>query len=111
MEAVPVEDMEDQMTPLPTGQGHNNTNCQSNVKKTKDLARAASVRVVDASKVLKSKGTKYTIFSVNHLATALPDPEIMILAIILVTLFLRAEEAHLKSKCDLIIPYTGETTS
>ena len=64
----------------------------------KTMGRQASKQMMQGSKKVAKKSKQYTLCSIDSIATALPDSELMILAIMLVTIFTRAEEAHLKSK-------------
>ena len=79
------------------GDSANAANC-TKMDKAKAFSRQASKKVVKVSKKASVKGVDYTKTSINSIASALPDSEIMIVAIISVTLFIRAEEAHLKGK-------------
>ena len=69
-----------------------------NMAKAKEFSRTASVKVARTSRKMSKAGVGYTKTSINSIAEALPDSEIMIVAILAVTIFIRAEEAHLKSK-------------
>lgn len=66
--------------------------------KAKEFGRQASKCVVGTSKTVAKQSSKYTKSTINIIAQALPNSEITILAVMLVTIFIRAEEAHLKGK-------------
>lgn len=68
--------------------------------KAKEFGRQASKCVVGTSKTVAKKSSKYTKSTINIIAQALPNSEITILAVMLVTIFIRAEEAHLKEFCN-----------
>jgi len=70
-----------------------------NMAKAKEFSRTASVKVARTSRKMSKAGVGYTKTSINSIAEALPDSEIMIVAILAVTIFIRAEEAHLKKFC------------
>jgi len=65
----------------------------------KEFTRRASKKVVKVSKATSKRTVVYTRTSIDSIASALPDPEIMLVAIMAVTVFIRAEEAHLKQFC------------
>ena len=81
-----------------SGKEEENTNTFSNAK---HIGKQASRQVVRGSKKVAKRSRQYTQGSIDNIARALPDSELMILAIMLVTIFTRAEEAHLKSKCSM----------
>lgn len=69
------------------------------VVKAKEFGRQASKAVVKVSRQVSEKGVGYTKSSIKSIASALPDQEIMLVAIMAVTIFIRSEEAHLRRKC------------
>ena len=68
------------------------------IEKAKQMTRQASKSVCKVSKKVSKKSAGYTKLIINSIAGALPDSEIMIVALMAATVFIRAEEAHLKGK-------------
>ncbi|KAL5254636.1 hypothetical protein ACHWQZ_G014169 [Mnemiopsis leidyi] len=66
------------------------------IEKAKKMTRQASESVCKVSKKVSKKSAGYTKLIINSIAGALPDSEIMIVALMAATVFIRAEESHLK---------------